>query len=43
MANKMYCPTCKKEVPVVARAFGVRICPVCRKIIASNIPMDKAL
>ena len=37
-----YCPTCDKRVKVVVKPLGVLICSECRKILASDYPMEKA-
>ena len=32
----MFCPTCQKAVDVIPKIFGVKLCPYCNKILASD-------
>lgn len=41
MAELKFCPVCDKHVTVVDRALGVKLCPNCNKILASDRPMEK--
>jgi len=34
----MHCPTCNKEVKVIDKMYGVKLCPECNKILASEHP-----
>ena len=40
MSKLVFCPTCNKDVLPIVKMFNAKICPLCSKVLSSDIPIE---